>query len=569
MKHLFTRRQFALSTLSLLGLFIDAKARAAETIEENGFSYEVVDGEAIVTGYTDSTTELFIPEELNGHPVVGIKDHAFSCFLNSTLWGLRTISFPISLEYIGEGAFESSRMLQHVDLTHSNLKSIGQLAFSWCNSLTDVSLPASVQSIGEGAFSRCDSLASIRVDPANEVYASSVGGVLFEKATETLVQFPAGMPIKSYSAPEGMRIVGARAFEGCSRLASINLPSSLKSVEDYAFDGCTSLTRIELQDLESIGNYAFSGCDSLTEVSIPLSVKFIGCGPFAFCDSLASIQVDSTHEEYASIGGVLFEKATKTIMQYPAGMPGASYIVPEGIRHVGAKAFAGCSRLTSIELPSSLESIEDYAIQGCDSLEFISFPTSLKSIGNAAFYRCMSLSEIYIPAAVDTINPSAFRSCPALRSIEVNPNNATYAVVAEGLVDQVAGAFLCLPAANSFMLYIVSAGIIDIAPYAFDSCTHLTSVELPDTVTRIGEGAFSGCDSLESISMPNSLVSIDDYAFIGCHSLRSVTIPESVEFIGSKVFPDETSLIVTKGSYAQEWAAKNNMLYDFGDWLNS
>ena len=84
--------------------------------------------------------------------------------------------------------------------------------------------------------------------------------------------------------------------------------------------------------------------------------------------------------------------------------------------------------------------------------------------------------------------------------------------------------------------------VTSIGDWAFEYCSSLTSITIPDSVTSIGEGAFCGCDSLTSITIPDSVTSIGDWAFYDCSSLTSITIPESVTSIGNWAFEYCSSL---------------------------
>ena len=79
---------------------------------------------------------------------------------------------------------------------------------------------------------------------------------------------------------------------------------------------------------------------------------------------------------------------------------------------------------------------------------------------------------------------------------------------------------------------------------AFNGCSGLTSITIPNSVTTIGDQAFRSCSNLTSITIPNSVTSIGDYAFTGCSSLTSVSIPNSVTSIGRSTFSGCTSLPV-------------------------
>lgn len=77
---------------------------------------------------------------------------------------------------------------------------------------------------------------------------------------------------------------------------------------------------------------------------------------------------------------------------------------------------------------------------------------------------------------------------------------------------------------------------------AFEDCSNLSSVTIPDSVTNIGSSAFEGCVSLTNIMLPESLVTIGDFAFKDCINLTSITLPKSVKNIGSFAFHNCQSL---------------------------
>ena len=84
--------------------------------------------------------------------------------------------------------------------------------------------------------------------------------------------------------------------------------------------------------------------------------------------------------------------------------------------------------------------------------------------------------------------------------------------------------------------------VTSIGDYAFYYCSKLTAITIPEGVTNIGYSAFSGCSSLTAITIPEGVTSIGNYAFSDCSSLTAITIPEGVTSIGEWAFSGCSSL---------------------------
>ena len=88
----------------------------------------------------------------------------------------------------------------------------------------------------------------------------------------------------------------------------------------------------------------------------------------------------------------------------------------------------------------------------------------------------------------------------------------------------------------------IPSGVTTIGQSAFQNCTSLTSITIPNSVTSIGGGVFQNCTSLTSITIPSGVTIIEDTTFYNCTALTSITIPNSVTSIGGGVFRSCTSL---------------------------
>ena len=106
---------------------------------------------------------------------------------------------------------------------------------------------------------------------------------------------------------------------------------------------------------------------------------------------------------------------------------------------------------------------------------------------------------------------------------------------------------------SSLTSIVIPDGVTSIGQEAFRGCSSLTSIIIPDSVMSIGSYAFLDCSSLTSIVIPDSVTSIGKYAFLGCSSLTSIVIPDSVTSIGYAAFCDCSSLtsITFNGAKAQ------------------
>ena len=333
----------ALCLLLCALLSLPALAEEGEVLTCGDYTYVLLeDGGARITGYDGEDAELTVPAELDGHPV----------------------------------------------------REIGNDAFYGCESLTAVTLPIGLTSIGENPFRSSDLLAKINVSPDDPVFAQ-IDGVLYEKATKTLISYPAGKEGNSFAVPDGILAIGDRAFIGCDSLTTVTLP----------------------EGLTSIGDSAFSSCFSLTSITLPEGLTSIGANPFHSCDSLEKIDVSPDHPVFAQIDGVLYEKATKTLICYPAGKEGDSFDVPDGILAIGDRAFSGCDSLTSVTLPDSLTSIGDGAFYRCSFLTTATLPEGLTSIGENAFSYCETLTTITLPEGLTSIGDYAFSYCESLTTV--------------------------------------------------------------------------------------------------------------------------------------------------------
>ena len=344
----------------------------------------------------------------------------------------------------------------------------------------------------------------------------------------------------SITIPSTTKLIGAKAFEGCS---------FLQKIEYNCFENCSSLKEITIPNsVTYIGSCAFLNCSSLKEIEIPSSVTFIGFNAFKGCLSMTRIMI---HSSIKSVGVSLFE-----------GLK--SLEVLGTINNIPDKLFYKCSTITKISLPSSVTTIGDESFYGCSSLKEIKIQSTKIKVGMNAFYGCESLQKIdftfesnhqetkehntEIPS-FSFIGNDIFKG---IKSIEITGNltrisnklfssnkSLTQIKLPSSITFIEDNAF---SGCTSLVSFSIPSSITSFESNTFDNCTSLKEIEIPSTITTIDKKAFNNCKSLKQISIPDSVTSIGDNAFSECISLTQISISSKLEKISNYLFSNCSSL---------------------------
>lgn len=401
-----------------------------------------------------------------------------------------------------------------------------------------------------------------------------------------------GNTVRSVSFPDGITTIGDYAFYEC-RLTSVTIPEGVTKIGDGAFYFCGSLSSVTLpESLTTIGESAFNST-KLTTVTIPKNVTAIGDYAFTDCNCLTSITVDGSNSAYSSVDGILFNKAKTVLIQYPAGKTGESYVVPNdvteissfafsdsrylktvtigtGVTTIGDGAFNGCTGLTSMTIPNNVNTISSYAFDNCAKMTSVSIGDGVINLPGGVFRNCLSLTTVTIGSNVATISDTTFRSCGNISSFTVSESNTTYSSKDGVLFNKDKTALVKYPSGKEVADYSIPSTVMVIISHAFDGCSHLRTVKIPESVTTIS-GAFE-CYNLErfivsndnmsycsidgilfnktkttlvqypsgktdeSYTIPSSVTTIGPNAFANCFNLKSVTMPNTVTTIGPSAF---------------------------------
>ena len=483
------------------------------SLNDDGQSYYVSN---VGSCYSDS--DIVIPATFNGLPVTGIGYEAFS-----NCSRLVNITIPSSIKFMATFAFYGCGNLERVYFT-------GSIA-EWC----------------EIEFVRTASANPVNYSHALYVDNKLVTDLVIPETVTEIKDFAfVNSEIKSVSLPEMITSIGEEAFSGC-QLNEAEIPLKLTSLgkKAYAYNPIRTIR----YNAETLENYTFgTGSD----------------GSFAFLNSPkdwngilvtvgANVQYIPNLFKGLDIDEVYF----------------ASNSVCTAIR---SSAFQDCRTLRTINLPNSVNYIDSYAFNGCVSLVSIALPSALEEIGYQAFWGCSKLVEVFNPsklelrggsyddngglgARADNIYTPTEGSSKLLswNDYLFYFNNNKYYLMGYNdiycdelnLPDGVYQTGIKI--ASSYEIYNYAFAyrkdtsvkfpdnITTIQDYMFSGCG-FTEFEIPNTITKIGNGAFENCSKLTKITIPNTLISIGMYAFDGCKNL-DYNVYDNACYLGNDTNP--------------------------------
>jgi len=254
-----------------------------------------------------------------------------------------------------------------------------------------ITVPENVTSIGNYAFSYCDSLKTVTLPNG----VTSMGDYMFQY----------DYALESANIPTSINTVPDYTFRECSKLTSVTMHDGITSIGDYAFKGCTALTAIELgNQITSINSYAFQNCQNLVINSLPTALQTIGSYAFQYTYKLADTL--TLPESLTTIESSAFNGSG--IKQLIMSNPNALQYDSWGYTYYSTDVFAYCDSLVSVTMPKEMTVIPESTFEHTSKLQTIILPDSLKEIGSYAFKES-GLETINLPAKLQTIGYEAFR----------------------------------------------------------------------------------------------------------------------------------------------------------------
>ena len=514
--------------------------------------------------YSEALEEVVLPDS-----ITRIEGYTFA-------WtGLKSLKLPANMSYLGDSAFGFCRQLEKVTVPATdNIETTINGVFGAAHIKTvefedgitkipsyffdnagveELILPDSITRIGNFAFKSAE-IKTLRL-PANISYLGTYS-FAFCSNLEKII-FPAGL--------DTLEASGWGAFSG-TEFKTVEFETGVTKVPDDILTN-SDVEEVILPDtVKEIGARSFWGCKSLKSISLPEGLETLGQYCFRDCEGLEEITIPSTLKQVGGALGPSFENS---------GLKKVTFA--EGITGIPSSIFTGASKLTEVVLPESMKVISAYAFTKCSSLETIHLPESLLSIGTSAFEGCTSLKEITIPKGVTSIGDGLMGPAFENTGIETvyfeegttvipadafnNCKTLKY-VVLPSTVEEIGGRafFYC----ENLESITIPNGVKKLGEYAFGYTTSLKTIVLPKSLVKYGdplvgpsfegsgletavleegttkvfEGSFMNCEHLTSIQIPDTVTGIENRAFWGCKAMTEFTISPYITSLGEAVFYD-------------------------------
>lgn len=413
---------------------------------------------------------------------VAICDYAFyNC------GSLNSINIPSNVKKIGDHAFSYCKNLQKIEI-REGVTELGDYAFASCSHLTTISLPSTIECVGFYTLSSSIRSVEVKMKEPIRLFSNT-----FYNSSKATLYVPAGCAEKYRNASywKDFKNIVEGSIPKRDLIDFADLRAKDICVQKWDTDDDRELSKAEAAAVTDLGQ-AFHAeyMTSFDELQYFTGLTAIPDEAFYYCPNMKSITLPSTLK---SIGNSAFARCRLL----------EGIIIPEGVKSIGKKAFSAYSlgqaafpesTMSSITLPSTLESIGDNAFEGCN-FKTINIPKSVTTIGAYAFDGCDKLTSVEIPQGVKVLERRVFSDCKSLKTITLH------------------------------------AGLQRIRYGTFLSCESLTTVNIPKSVTFIDEAVFKGCISLETLNLSETVDTIGKNAFYGS-GIKSLYIPKSVRSVG-------------------------------------
>lgn len=533
--------------------------------------------------YNTGLTEITVPASLTKITTASAAGKNVGPFAGGVL---RKVTFADGVTKSLQGMFMGTTSLEEVVLPES-LKTIDQNTFKDCSGLKKLSVVKSDQETGEyvaaeenvldtvetinaGAFNGCSSLETLTLKNVAKIDSSDTnrtfGGCMsLKKVSVTGVTTTDNTGKTTLSTT-----IGTSAFKDNKALKEINL-DTIKTVSQEAFRGCgvaddgTDPATLTLNNVNAIGALAFYGC-GFKAVQIPRQLTSVATGkingveygPFA-----------GGKLEIVSFGTLINTIPDNLCMNTTSLQKIELQSVKASLRTIGKNAFKGCTSVEEVTIPKGILTVSNSAFEGCSGLTDVTI--AAKTINAKAFAECTNLKAVKMEEGVTTIQGMAFANTQ-ISAVTIPSTLTTTGTTKEGTIEKgpFAGTMIATVHGQTEDSTEAQEGATilpetkKIPDNLFLGCTSIIDVQIPETVTEIGQKAFKDASSVENVTFAvntetgkvKGVEKIGISAFDGCSSLQELVLPETVTEVLQGAFANEGALVkadMSRAASLKKW----------------
>ncbi|WP_287315524.1 leucine-rich repeat domain-containing protein [Prevotella sp.] len=498
--------------------------------------------------------------------------------------GVKRIIIGDSVTTIGEYAFSYCRSLTSVTIPNS-VTTIGRQSFSDCSSLTSVTIGNNVTRIGDNAFNNTNKTKKIiwLTNTPPDGYGNLGGGIhyvandLYTRLSNKKV-YPY---LSSIFEMDGIKYVPVSPSERtCDALDCIytgepyevkinkkvnykGVDMTVREINPYTAYDCAKIKKAYIDIDGSIGDNAFCHCANLLTVNIA-KVNDIGNEAFNRCANLSTVNIAKVND----IGNWAFSRCTNL-----------TSVDIKKANDIGNRAFSECTNLASVDI-KAVNNIGESAFRDCSSLITLSLDKKIKSLGQYAFRGCSNLTQFVIPDSVTILNSDLLDGCSSLKSIRIHKgikeiydafsgctNLSTLIIEDRNTSLKIVSLFNDCKLDSVYIggkiVYETSS---DYRYSPFSRNTSLRTVKISDAETTIYDNEFYGCTNLQNVSIGDNVKSIGKWAFSGCSSLKNFTFGSGLQSIGQEAFSDCINITQISSEAVVPPTCGINALDDINKW---
>ena len=533
--------------------------------------------------YNTGLTEITVPASLTKITTASAAGKNVGPFAGGVL---RKVTFADGVTKSLQGMFMGTTSLEEVVLPKS-LKTIDQNAFKDCSGLKKLSVVKSDQETGEyvaaeenvldtvetinaGAFNGCSSLETLTLKNVAKIDSSDTNRTFGGCMSLKKVSVTGVTTTDNTGKTTPGTTIGTSAFKDNKALKEINL-DTIKTVSQEAFRGCgvaddgTDPATLTLNNVNAIGALAFYGC-GFKAVQIPRQLTSVATGkingveygPFA-----------GGKLETVSFGTLINTIPDNLCMNTTSLQKIELQSVKASLRTIGKNAFKGCTSVEEVTIPKGILTVSNSAFEGCSGLTDVTI--AAKTINAKAFAECTNLKAVKMEEGVTTIQGMAFANTQ-ISAVTIPSTLTTAGTTKEGTIEK--GPFARTMIATVHGQTEDSTEVQEgatilpetqkIPDNLFLGCTSIIDVQIPETVTEIGQKAFKDASSVENVTFAVNMETgkvkgvekIGISAFDGCSSLQELVLPETVTEVLQGAFANEGALVkadMSRAASLKKW----------------